>query len=42
MLIRSNPRGIYPARFSWSSRGLLLITRRAIIATGTLALAWRN
>lgn len=38
MLIRSNP--CYRPTFIRDRRGLLIVTRRFILATGTYALAW--
>lgn len=41
MLIRSNPHSIYAPQFSWSRSGLLIVTRRLIVATRAHAYAWR-
>lgn len=38
MLIRSNP--CYRPTFAYDRRGLLLITRRFILATGSRATGW--
>ena len=40
MLLRSNPHGIYRPQFAWDRRGLLILTRRWVVASGVFARCW--
>jgi hypothetical protein len=41
MLIRSNPYSVYRPGFQMDSRGVLIVTRKWIVATRLYAIVWR-
>lgn len=40
MLIRTNPHNLYRPAFHWDRTGLLVVTKRFILATGVKAVGW--
>lgn len=41
MLVRTHA-ALYSPRFEWTRKGLLIVTKRLIIATGRNAYGWSN